>query len=306
MHPCRIIAECLFTANKHVNMQKILIRFTVVWMGLFLTGSLKAVDPDAPVLGAYRFKEAPVIDGEMDEMWEALPWYSLNYVWLNWEEEVDSADYYGQFKLAWSREHQLLYFYVEITDDVLVERFPEFQNRPFFNDILEVFLDEDASGGLHVFDGEGNAENAFSYHITPLEYPGPDTPASRFTVIDRDGTGQEDAKVMDYVGHFPELLLYKKGNSHVWEFSLKVFTDAYEYDAPAGTESHLEVGKKMGIALAYCDTDLTEEYRRELFLGSFPGNAQKLVTADNKLFGYNDVWKNADDYNLLLLKEAYE
>lgn len=274
---------------------------------LVLTTGLFAADPDAPLLKAYKFAQAPTIDGVMDNMWEELPWNSLNYVWMDWEATVDSADYYGQFKIAWSEETNLLYFYVEITDDVLVERYAEEEETNYYNDIVEVFLDEDASGGMHIFDGSTNAENAFSYHMAPLEYPVEGTPATSFEVGDLDGTSWGDSQSEDYTDHFPELVLLKDGDRYVWEFSLMVYTDAYEGEAPDGTESDLEIDKEMGIALAYCETDQTVEYRREMFLGSLPGNADKLDNADGgNLYGYNDTWQNADDYHLLTLENSID
>lgn len=275
---------------------------------LLLTTFVNASDPSAPELKAHRFSSPPVIDGVMDPAWEALPWYSLNYVWMDWGETVDSSDYYGRFKLAWSEDTDLLYFYVEITDDVLIERFAEKRSTNHYNDIVEVFLDEDNSGGLHVFDGTGslgtNAENAFSYHLTPLGTPTEEEPVTEFTVSDLDGTNWGDSFSPEYFPHFPDAILKKSGDRYFWEFSLIVYNDQYEAGLEESTRVELNTGKEMGIALAYCETDNPDVYLREMFFGSFEGDPDELGNADGGAnFGYNETWKDATDYSLLTLEE---
>ena len=87
---------------------------------------------------------------------------------------VDSTDYSGKYKVVWSSVTNLIYFLVRITDDVFVDGYiPEVTSDIYNFDVVEVFIDEDMSGGLHVFDGTGatglewgtKAENAFAYHI---------------------------------------------------------------------------------------------------------------------------------------------
>jgi hypothetical protein len=130
--------------------------------------TLSASDPDAPQFTAKLFETAPVIDGNMDEIWEALPWYSLNYVWMDWEASVDTSDYNGRFKIAWSETNNRLYFYVEITDDVLVEKYSELGGNLFYNDIVEVFIDENNSGGEHIFDTGQQMQKMLSLTIFVL------------------------------------------------------------------------------------------------------------------------------------------
>jgi hypothetical protein len=277
---------------------KTLLMLLIVSIGYQLTAS----DPDAVLITANKINTVPQIDGDMDAVWEALPWYSLNYVWMDWETIVDSSDYYGHFKIAWSEETDLLYFFIEITDDVLIERYAELQETVYYNDIVEVFLDEDGSGGMHVFDGSTNAENAFSYHITPLGFPEEESPVTDFRVQDIDGTGWGDNSSPDYISHFPEAILVKKGNQYYWEFSLTVFDDSYEQATSDGVGVELTLDKELGIALAYCEADDPENYRREMFLGSMEGNSDKLGDSDGGfLYGYNDTWQNADDYSVLKL-----
>jgi len=267
---------------------------------------LYASDPDAPPITANKFETAPEIDGVMDLQWEPLKWHSLNYVWMEWGETVDSTDYYGRFKVGWSEETDLLYFFVEITDDVLVEKYSELGGNTFYNDIVEIFIDENNSGGMHIFDTETtDAENAFSYHLCPLDTPDEGAPVTDFTVSDLDGTNWGDSYSPEYFPHFPEAILVKDGDQYYWEFSLTVYTDQYETNAAEGTEAELTLDKKIGLALAYCETDNLAVHKREMFLGSFPGHDDKLGDADGgNLYGYNDTWQNADDYNVLTLADV--
>lgn len=276
-------------------------------MVLFAVSLTYASDPDAPAITANKFETVPEIDGSMDLQWEPIQWNSLNYVWMDWGETADSADYYGRFKVGWSEETDLLYFFVEVTDDVLVEKYAELGETTFYNDIVEVFIDENNSGGMHIFDTETtNAENAFSYHLCPLDTPQEGVPVTEFTVSDLDGTGWGGGSFSpEYFPHFDDAILLKDGDLYYWEFSLKVYTDEYEAGSEETTRSELTLDKKMGLALAYCETDNLSEYKREMFLGSFPGHADKLGDADGgNLYGYNDTWQNADDYNVLTLADV--
>ena len=190
--------------------------------------------------------------------------------------------------------------------DVLIEKYAELGGNTFYNDIVEVFIDENNSGGMHIFDTETtNAENAFSYHLCPLDTPEEGVPVTQFTVSDIDGTSWGDSYSPEYFPHFDDAILVKDGDQYYWEFSLKVYTDQYEAGSEETTRSELTLDKKIGLALAYCETDNMAEHKREMFLGSFPGHADKLGDADGgNLYGYNDTWQNADDYNVLTLADV--
>ena len=112
-----------------------------------------------------------------DKCWDSAAWEPINQVWIPWGGSLDSADFYGRYKVLWSSSQNLVYVLAEINDDIYVDGYvykssPQNNNYPDY-DVLEVFLDENASKGKHVFDGTGqtgidwgyNAENAWSYHI---------------------------------------------------------------------------------------------------------------------------------------------
>ena len=61
-------------------------------------------------------------------------------------------------KLFWTPEK--LFFLVEITDDKLYINYPGSCNNIYNFDCIEIFLDEDHSGGDHQYN-----YNAFAYHI---------------------------------------------------------------------------------------------------------------------------------------------
>jgi hypothetical protein len=240
---------------------------------------------------------APLVDGDAsDECWTEAAWYPIDQTWINWGEEIDSADYFGRFKVSWSESENLVYFLVEITDDAFVDGyvFPE-GGYPDF-DIVEVFLDEDRSGGLHVFDDNAtwgaNSENAFSYHLA-VDAPEEGEVNQTFVACDIDGNNWP-ATIMDYAGHFPELAMKKTGNRYHYEFSMKVYSDLYDHADPEASRVTLTDGKAMGMSLAYCDND-TPGTERDNFFGSVWVPEEE----------YNDHWMNADGYgSVRLIKEG--
>lgn len=249
-------------------------------------------------IAALEAEAVPVVDGEAtDACWSAAQWHHIDETWITWGESIDSSDYFGRFKVCWSEAENLVYFCVEITDETFVDGyvFPN-SGYPDF-DIVEVFLDEDRSGGLHVFDdnptwGE-NSENAFSYHIA-VNAPEEGATESAFYACDLDGTDWGD-NVIDYAGHIPELAMKKSGNLYTYEFSLKVYDDSYDHADPEASRVTLEGGKVMGLSLAYCDND-TPGTERDNFFGSVWVPVEE----------YNDHWKNADGFGSVRLVKTGE
>ena len=257
---------------------------------------------DDPVL-APNVIVSPVVDGNgNDSCWQKVSWQSIAQVWIPYGTRVDSNDS-GRYKVIWSSTTNLLYFLVEVTDNVFVDGFLPGVTADIYNyDIVEVFIDENKSGGLHVFDGTGstgrkwgtNAENAFAYHIY-ADFPKEGEETSKCHVYDLAGTSWTDAKSMNYTSHLPTFALRKTGNKAVWEFSLIVYNDTYE-DTMAHKEdarAHLQVGKVMGLSLAYCDNDKpnVNPKTRDRFFGSVwvPAPAN------------NDHWMNADYFGTVKL-----
>ena len=184
---------------------------------------------------------------------------------------------------------------MEVNDDVFVDGYVyDDGGYPDF-DIVEVFIDEDLSGGLHVFDNNAewgqNSENAFSYHLA-ADAPADGETQSSFVACDIDGENWP-ATIMNYADHFPEFILKKSGNTYLYEFSMKVYDDTYDHGDPEASRVSLELDKELGLSLAYCDND-TPGTERDNFFGS--------VWVEEA--AYNDHWKLADDYGRLRLVKA--
>jgi len=257
---------------------------------------------DNPVL-APDVIVSPVIDGNgNDSCWQNVPWQSIAQVWIPYGAKVDSGIYSGRYKVVWSSNTNLLYFLVEVTDRLFVDGFiPGITSDIYNYDIIEVFIDEDKSGGLHVFDGTGstgrewgtNAQNAFAYHIY-ADFPKEGQVTTKCYVYDLSGTSWSDAKSMNYASHLPSFALRKNGNKAVWEFSLIVYNDTYD-DTLSNKDSaraRLHTGKVMGLSLAYCDNNHPEKNPkvRDYMFGSVwepsPGNFH---------------WMNADYFGTIKL-----
>jgi hypothetical protein len=246
---------------------------------------------------AWEAATAPAIDGVPDDAcWQEATWYHIDQTWIPWGGSVDSADYFGRFKVSWSETENLLYFFVEITDDVFVDGYV-YPNNGYPNfDIVELFLDEDRSGGLHVFDNNPdlgmNSENAFSYHLA-VNAPAEGEVENGFVACDIDGTGWGDRVTIDYAGHFPELALKREGNRYLYEFSVKVYDDTYDHSDPELSRAVLTGDKEMGMSLAYCENDTPGTDRDNFFGSVWVPEAE-----------YNDHWMNADGYGLVKLLKS--
>jgi hypothetical protein len=253
-----------------MKLKQYYLRFSVLFMSLAIFPCGKAYSQTGPVQDdpvlAPNAAVVPVIDGMgNDSCWQKASWQSIAQVWIPYDDAVDSSDYAGRYKVIWSSSTNLLYFLIEVTDDVFVDGFIPGVTEAIYNyDIVEVFIDENKSGGLHIFDGVGsdttqfgsNAENAFAYH-TYSAFPADGEMTTDHYVYDMDGSNWGTSQNMDYTSHIPSFSLRKTGNTAVWEFSLIVYKDNYENTMPDKNvaRSQLAVDKEMGLSVAYCDND---------------------------------------------------
>lgn len=187
-------------------------------------------------------KIAPRIDGVANEaVWQNARWNSLDKRWLG--PEYSSDDFSGRFKVVWTREK--LYILGEFVDDVLIDTHRNPLEQYWDDDCLEIFLDEDHSGGEHQYN-----HNAFAYHVS-LDNQAIDI-----------GT---DKKAHSY-SHHVDSRWKQQGNKIIWELSIAIYTDAYQDGSDNNQPVSLQAGKIMGLMLAYCDNDGSE--LRENFIGS--------------------------------------
>lgn len=206
-----------------------------------LNGTAGSIIPDGSYL-APQAATAPVIDGlGNDPCWEKAPWRDIKYLWLY--DLPTPTDFRGRYKILWTPEQ--LYYLVEITDDVLSDVHPDPLVDYYKDDCLELFLDEDHSGGEHTYN-----YNAFAYHIS-LTYDIVDTGTNRLPRLFNDHA---------------QIRRTKHGNVYLWEIALKVFSDAYDEQSTQNRPVTLAPGKTLGFAIAYCDNDGGAD--RETFMGS--------------------------------------
>ena len=221
------------------------------------------------VLGLYDYtvpfaETTPVIPA-----YEKAEWKPIDQVWIG---SIPSPDVFsGRYKIVWTEDR--LYFLVEITDNYISTTR---QNTPlveaYNDDCLELFIDEDASGGDH----ERNY-NAFAYHMS---FGGEN-------VVDLNTKGESQL----YNDHLNYTVTRIEGtDTYVWQVEMKIFDDKYDEKNPeANIPVKLHDGKVMGFAVAYCDAD--EKNTRERFVGSV------YIDGDDK----NVAWQNAGVFAKLYL-----
>jgi hypothetical protein len=186
---------------------------------------------------------APIrIDGVADEsVWIEAEWQELNHRWLG--PEYTSDDFQGRYKIVWSGTK--LYVLAEIVDDILIDTHRDPLTQYWDDDCLEIFIDEDFSGGNHQFN-----HNAFAYHMS-LDNQAIDI-----------GTNEQ---ARNY-SHHVESRWQQQGDKVIWELAIDIYTDKFVDGSHENTPVTLSAGKLMGLMIAYCDNDGSE--LRENFIGS--------------------------------------
>ncbi|MGB0429529.1 MAG: sugar-binding protein [Bacteroidia bacterium] len=199
------------------------------------------IESDQGEFTAISAAEKISIDGQANEItWFAQPWKSMNYKWMG--SEVDSSDYFGRFKLAWDSAH--LYILFEVTDETLHPTLQDGVDNYWKGDYVEVFIDEDQSGGDHKFNHQ-----AFAYHISTEGH-----------AIDKN-TAKETVFFDDHI----DVSRTENGNTYLWEIALRLYDDSFDENGE-NTPVELLKGKKIGFSIAYGDNDGKQQ--RENFMGS--------------------------------------
>ncbi|RHW75359.1 sugar-binding protein [Colwellia sp. RSH04] len=223
-------------------MKKLLISLAIVFGALIFSSNAKSP------IEVVKAKGDIVIDGLVNEKsWQIALWQPIDELILGTPPTTE--DFSGRFKVLW--DNQQLYLLVEITDDVLFDQ----HANPYFaywdDDCLEVFIDEDASGGEHQFN-----HNAFAYHV-----------ALDNQVADIGGQNEEgSAQVVLLNDHITSVWRRDTQKPHNinWELSIRLFDDSFQGDSSRPVT--LMKQKKIGFMLAYCDNDGSPQ--RESFIGS--------------------------------------
>lgn len=247
-----------------------------------------------------------------DLCWDQVEWQPIDENWIEWGVPLDSTDFWGRYKAIWSSETNLMYILAEFVDDTLVDGYVYSPDRTIAGnypdyDIFEIFIDQDKSGGLHVFDGITesdknnwgvNAENAYAYHLAPLQNPD-SVLVTEVAACDLAGStwwsadGEGVAYVINFVDHIPEFSLTFTEDRYVWEFSMQVHDDTFTEADPEASRVTIQAGDVMGFSVAYCDNDgqFEDPLTRDNFIGSV-----WVPQAE-----YNDHWMQADGFGTLML-----
>jgi hypothetical protein len=209
---------------------------------------------EAPVTYVARHATtAPRVDGLGDDpAWRQARWRPIDAV-LQGDAPRDAGDFSGRYKAVWRDD--ALYLLAEIHDDHLVDATPEPLQKYWEDDALEIFVDEDNSGGEH-----RHNHQAFAYHIA-LDNQAVDV--GPFASAADETAGR--ASVHAYPDHVTARWQRAPVAPHpiLWEVRLALYPSSYR-DPPAGGAGDadgvapvtLRAGKRIGFMLAWCDSDV--------------------------------------------------
>ncbi len=260
--------------NAHMNRDSfigvfiaLLVTFFVVFLEKKETKTTQKSVEDAHKQHFTALYGTPVINGLADDaIWQTAQWLPLDQVWLG--APPTPADFSGRYKLAWDENN--LYILAEITDDSLTDTHADGLVRYWDDDCLEIFLDEDASGGIHQYN-----YNAFAYHVA----------------LDGRVVDVEPDQSRAYYNDHCTTRRTTSGKTTIWEVAVTVFDGNKFVYGGENVPKSLRTGKRMGFALAYCDNDRSVE--RENFIGNV------VVEGQDKDKG----WIDAGIFGLLTLQQ---
>lgn len=191
---------------------------------------------------AHKTKLPVQIDGcPKEAIWAQADWYDMNYLWMG--DTVDTSDYHGRFKLAWSRDY--LYILVEVIDEKLHPTLSNGVENYWKGDYVEVFVDEDKSGGNHQFNHQ-----AFAYHVSTEGH-----------AIDKN-TLKETVFFEDHV----KVKRSQNGNHYLWEMAVTLYDKQFDENTTNNIPVKMIPQKRIGFSIAYGDNDGNNT--RENFMGS--------------------------------------
>jgi hypothetical protein len=187
-------------------------------------------------------EKTPKVDGVANEsVWESAQWQNLDQLWLG--PKLSKTDFQGRYKVVWTESK--LYLMAEIVDDILIDSHQNPLTQYWDDDCLEIFIDENFSGGEHQYN-----HNAFAYHMS----------------LDNQAIDIGTNKLAQSYTHHVESVWKQQDDKLIWELSFDIYTDAYQDSADDNNPIELTAGKIMGLMVAYCDNDGSE--LRENFIGS--------------------------------------
>lgn len=207
-----------------------------------------------------------MIDGVIDDVWNAADWMEMTVAWTGFENlrpPSSPEDFTGKYKAMWTADH--LYLLFDITDDVI-----NTSGQYWEQDTVEIFIDEDQSGGQH-----NHSHNAFAYHIN-----------HNLEVVDNGG---DPAMIASHIS----AAIKSEGTRHIWEIRMEIYAEhnGYVMSEQEAARVTLVAGKVMGFTPSYIDND--GNGTREHFMSSVntPGHQS------------NQGYLNADSFGSIELIE---
>ena len=225
------------------------------------TAKRSAHAPGRSEYRAPKAKPAPTVDGVANEaIWQRARWQGITHRWLG--PDYSAKDFQGRFKVVWTPAR--IYLLVEVVDDILFDSHRDPLVQYWDDDCLEIFLDEDYSGGEHQYN-----HNAFAYHVS----------------LDNQAIDIGTDKLPHSYSHHVQSRWQQRGNKIVWELAIDVYSDEYVDGSDDNAPIELSAGKVLGLMIAWCDNDGSA--LRENFIGSesAPGEKKDRGWIDAGLFG---------------------
>jgi hypothetical protein len=201
------------------------------------------------------------VDGTTDEaIWQQDRCQELTHRWLG--PEYSAEDFQGRYKVVWTESK--IYILSEFVDDVLLDSHRDPLKQYWDDDSLEIFVDEDFSGGYHQYN-----HNAFAYHMS----------------LDNQAIDIGTDELPHNYSHHVESRWKQQGNEVIWELAIDIYDDEYVDGAANNIPVKLSAGKVIGLMVGYCDNDGSE--LRENFIGSesVPSGPKDRGWIDAGLFG---------------------
>ncbi|WP_452229385.1 sugar-binding protein [Lacinutrix sp. MEBiC02404] len=248
-------------------MQKI---FTFLVTAILFVSCMSAqkqnVKPTKEPTIVHKTETVITVDGNPTEaIWKTTKWHPIDQKWFG--DTYSEDDFKGQYKLTW--DTNALYVLVEIQDDILNAQHKDPLKLWWDNDCVEVFIDEDNSGGEHQYN-----HNAFAYHVA----------------LDGNVVDMAPGKIPTLYNNHVASKRITNGSISIWELKISLYDDSF-VDGKQNIPVALKANKNIGFAIAYCDNDTSK--RRENFIGS------EVIEGEDK----NRGWIDASVFGTLILIE---
>ena len=244
-------------------MKKLLL-FTFVFGVMFWISNLKAQD----TLRIPGLPEAPVVDGEMDNMWDNIDWVEID---KGAPVSDDDSDFYTRMKIAWHGDH--IYILVERVDDTLTYG-PD--AAPYHQDYVTLYIDADGYSGL-----SPSFDNAQVWWARST-YDG----NGGFGGDGRTGDPDNEWVGYDYFAPVLTQAYTVDGASLLIEYSLETGFAGFTDDLST------EVGDEFGFEFEIGDTDDFEE-------GTDNRKYMHFINPD----GNGGAWDDVTQYNVAIIDE---